>query len=302
MIPGKIQRQLNQPYPCYYDSWRTILKLTIILIISVTFFLYLFQPFTVNFDEHKFSWFFISLFRGLLVGSVFLLFTAILRVTVPEHLQDQNWTVGRELLFITAVLLLIGLGNFFLRELIYDNPDNFSLRYFRAEVGNTFLVGFLFAVIGVMINYMHLLKSTARKAKTWDDLISKSQQQPPVDPEITISAESPQDVISFRLDAFLYAVVDGNYVEFFLRDENDQVKRYITRNTLKNVEKQLNPHQNMIRVHRSFLVNLNKIESVKGNAQGYKLSLSGVEMPIPVSRGYISEFDRAISRRDKNSD
>jgi DNA-binding LytR/AlgR family response regulator len=47
----------------------------------------------------------------------------------------------------------------------------------------------------------------------------------------------------------------------------------------------------VVRCHRSFLINVNAIEHVSGNAQGLRLQLvmvSGVE--VPVSRSYIPKL------------
>jgi len=47
---------------------------------------------------------------------------------------------------------------------------------------------------------------------------------------------------------------------------------------------------NIVRCHRSYLVNINAIKSVSGNAQGLKLQLKNTEQIIPVSRKYISKI------------
>ena len=60
---------------------------------------------------------------------------------------------------------------------------------------------------------------------------------------------------------------------------------------MKELESALSPYSNIIKTHRSFLVNLLHIHSVSGNAQGYKLHLSNFDEPVPVSRNMIEDFN-----------
>jgi len=135
-----------------------------ILTVAVFLFNYIIEPFSYNFDENRFSFVVISLLNGLLAGGVFLVFILLLKITIPHSFREQIWTVGKELGLWLSLLFLIGIANFFLRELIYDNPNNFSVDYFITEVVNTYIVGFLFAVVAVMANYIHLLRSSRIKS------------------------------------------------------------------------------------------------------------------------------------------
>jgi DNA-binding LytR/AlgR family response regulator len=71
----------------------------------------------------------------------------------------------------------------------------------------------------------------------------------------------------------------------------------LIRNTISAIEEQLKTHHPLIfRCHRGYMVNIRKILSVSGNAQGFKLFLEGVTETIPVSRSYVPEF-REIVRK-----
>ena len=67
----------------------------------------------------------------------------------------------------------------------------------------------------------------------------------------------------------------------------------LTENTLKKVtyrvilssfEVQLKEASNLVRRHRSYIVNLKKVKNISGNAQGLKLELINQSEIIPVSR------------------
>lgn len=291
-----LKNLFNQPYPFYYRSWKNIFIQGCAFAIATTAFLYFFQPFTVYFPEHRLSFWGISVVNGCVVGLAFIVFTAFLKTFAPRFFTGRGWSVGKEIGFWFSLLLLIGIAMFFRRELIYDNPYNFTLRFFIEEVVNTFLVGSLIVGAAVMLNYIHLLRTTSQKAQSWNELVRDYRQRQSDNPSVTVTAAATQDEISFRLSEFVYALVDGNYVEFYLEDAEGTIRRHIKRNTLSHVEEQLKHYPGLLRIHRSCLVNLRKIDSVSGNAQGYKITLSGTDTSVPVSRSYIPAFDAAMKQ------
>ena len=56
------------------------------------------------------------------------------------------------------------------------------------------------------------------------------------------------------------------------------------RSTLKKMEDAVADYSFLFRCHRTYLVNMELVVKVIGNAQGYRLHLSGLEESIPVSR------------------
>ena len=91
--------------------------------------------------------------------------------------------------------------------------------------------------------------------------------------------------------AILYAKADGNYIELFLNNGDKILKRL----TMKSLENILEPYPNYIKTHRSYIVNVNQIDSVTGNAQGYKLQLKNSSNIVPVSRNMISNFNKKMN-------
>ncbi len=75
----------------------------------------------------------------------------------------------------------------------------------------------------------------------------------------------------------------------------------LVRSTLKRAEEILITHPNFFKCHRAFIVNLDKVVHVEGNAQGYKIKLDGYDELIPVSRNLNGEFsDKLLAFRKAN--
>ena len=74
----------------------------------------------------------------------------------------------------------------------------------------------------------------------------------------------------------------GDYVKFVTAE-----KKYITHNTIKALEEKVNKDQFM-KVHRSYIVNLSKIDDIREN----DLFIKGVE--IPISKAHRSEVMKRL--------
>ena len=91
-----------------------------------------------------------------------------------------------------------------------------------------------------------------------------------------IYIKSEGKLIRLSNDSILYIESMGDYVKFVTAD-----KKYITHNTIKNLEDKVNK-QYFLKVHRSYIVNLHKIDDLRENC----LFIKGME--IPVSKAFKS--------------
>jgi DNA-binding LytR/AlgR family response regulator len=98
-----------------------------------------------------------------------------------------------------------------------------------------------------------------------------------------LEAENGKDYLQIPLDGLLFIASADNYVEVYWESEGMEQKELL-RNTLKNLSRELTTHSQLFRCHRSYLVNLEKVEKVTGNSQGYKLHIGS--HVIPVSRNH----------------
>lgn len=94
-------------------------------------------------------------------------------------------------------------------------------------------------------------------------------------------------VIPVEVKNIIMAVADGLYTEIVTKDKN-----YLIRAILKNIEAQL-PKNKFLRVHKSYLVNLDHITSF--NSKGIKVNNS----IIPVRRGYFKSLKELFGSKIK---
>lgn len=283
-----LKQVLNTPYPFYFRG-RTLLQFALIIFLLAFFFNYLFTPFHVNPDEHKMDYFWISVIHSATPVLVLLLMYPFIHFS---QAIEEHWTIGKDLLFLSVFLLLIGIGQFLVRDLIYDNPNNWSWGYFREEIGNTFLVGILLVGLIISVNFNRLNARYIREAQELERsrLLEARKKDKSV---IPIETQVKLDNFDLEVEKFLFAKAEGNYLTIHLNKEGTPVKM-LKRISITDFEQQVRVINGIIRTHRSFIVNLAFLKHVKGNAQGFQLSLEHCHTEIPVSRNMIPSFEARL--------
>lgn len=280
-----MKRFLAEPYPFYFKG-RELVSILIIIFVMSFLFNYLFEPFNVYRPEHKYDFFWICFFHSLSAVIAAGLYSLIAGIWISE----DKWKVRNEIAFIAGLFLIIGISQFLIRDLIYENPENWSWAYFFEEIRNTFLIGILFVLILVPLNFLRLNHRHKQKS----DQFERYQLDSKEDSKGLVSVTTQLKSDDFLMDPenFIFARAEGNYLEIFM--DNDNEERLVKRMTLKDLEKQLDAYPFIMKTHRSYLVNLHKIDKMKGNAQGYKLFFTKCKDYVPVSRGMIQNFEKHI--------
>jgi len=98
-----------------------------------------------------------------------------------------------------------------------------------------------------------------------------------------IFIKSDGKLVRLNNDDILYIESMGDYVKFITAD-----KKYVTHNTIKNLEEKVN-RQVFMKVHRSYIININKIDDIREN----DLFIKGNE--IPVSKAHKPEVLKRLN-------
>lgn len=101
--------------------------------------------------------------------------------------------------------------------------------------------------------------------------------QPGVDNDV-IFIRADERLVKLKKEDILYIESMRDYVKFVTPG-----KTYITYSTLKNMEERL-AGQDFIKVHRSYIININKIDDIRGN----EVYVQG--SPIPVGKGHKEDL------------
>lgn len=121
-----------------------------------------------------------------------------------------------------------------------------------------------------VIDYLKKPFSFARFQESLNKVTETGNEKKPETREEDIFIKSDGKFTRLNYDDILYIESQGDYVKYCTSD-----KKYITHSTLKAVEEKIDG-QNFMKVHRSFIVNLRKINDI----QDYTLLIGGAVIPI----------------------
>ena len=144
------------------------------------------------------------------------------------------------------------------------------------------------------IRYQKFLEA-AEKAREWFELVESAGA--PAEPAPAGEAAPQQDSIFVKSDGQLHKVLfsDIRYIEgmkdYVLLYLCSEKRPLVTHITMKAVEEML-PAANFMRVHRSYIVALDKIDSIGGS---YDISIG--DALIHVSDAYKPAFEQYLSQR-----
>ncbi|MEO6818571.1 MAG: LytTR family DNA-binding domain-containing protein [Ginsengibacter sp.] len=284
---AELNRYVNQPYPYYYTGKRLFQVCAAIFILAF-FFNYFIQPFETNPAELKMSFFWVSFIHSLAP----LLILVPLSLFLPKF-RTENWKVKNEIVFIIIILLLIGIFQFIIRDIVYNNPGNWSWHYLYEEIVHTLLGGSLIAFIVLSTNINLQFLKNQEQASAFN---LKLKEKPAIarHSEIKITTELKSETFMLKIEDFIFARAEGNYVEIWTV-ENLPAKPILKRMKLKDLENILRHFPNILRTHRSYILNKDFIEIVNGNAQGYKINLKDCKELVPVSRNYLATFNEKMN-------
>lgn len=265
----------------YTKSWTNTIKTSIVLGFFIAMLLIFLGPFGTSFDTFPYK-------NIKLAGYALCFIFPIVCVHVVENSiykkQNSRWFIWNEILYVILVLFLVLLFSFFYHYYTISAKNELST---RSLIGFVRHFGLPFTPVFVPIwVYLRSKFGTIEILET-KTLKSKS---------ITIQGENKSESFNLLDSDFIFAQAQQNYVVINYKVEDDVDKKMI-RSTLSNLAKQL---PNAWQVHRSYLVNLDFLKSVEGNARKRFLTLTIIEEDIPVSQKYYDALKNKLSNSSQN--
>lgn len=106
--------------------------------------------------------------------------------------------------------------------------------------------------------------------------------------QFVLENENGKELLNVPIKSILCFEANDNYVVTYYIDKQDKLKKSMERVSLKKIEEiilKLNI-DNFSRVHKSYLINRDEVEEIRGKAQAHKVKLNNLEILVPVSRSF----------------
>ncbi|WP_353483668.1 LytTR family DNA-binding domain-containing protein [Haliscomenobacter sp.] len=265
----------QQPYPHRHESLRQRSLIAAAVGVFVGLFLNFFQPFGAYLWQDPAKPYILGGY-GVVTFICLMLVNMIVPTLFKQWYAEERWTVAKEIGWTLLIIVLIALGNMIYGKIIFG--WSFRLSDALLWLGITGAIGIMPATVITMLNYVQL----ARRYET-KQLHIPSNKIAAEAVVVTLVADNEKDTLTVKLSDLLFIESADNYSEVvFLKEK--KVQKALLRGSLSRMEEQLT--HPVVRCHRSYIVNLQQVERIFGNAQGYKLQLNDWPEPIPVARRF----------------
>jgi len=282
---------LNKPYPFNTDL-RYSIMLAFGLAIGEFLFILFFEPLELinsNFDSY------LMIIAGF--AGITLIFVGLLKIVLPSSFPRLyiigRWDLKREIFLLFLIWILNSVASSFYLAFVGRVPLTMYLAF------KIVLICLSIPAMILLLNEMYNLKILANELlsrnRELEEKIGdeKSEKRPLME----LVSESRSEKLAMKPEALILVRSAENYVEIIYR-ENDSIQKKLMRSTMKSIEDQLSSFPDMVRCHRTCIINTGSVLKMQKTSRGNMLKIHDYEEDIPVSRQYLLGVKAALSKRE----
>jgi len=270
-----------------------LLKENFVLFLGISFsvFLYIlfFQPFPPeNFDFNN------NLLFAAGLGTIIFINIFLIRILFLSIIKSRNKTVqDSPLLSYLSSFVIWAIGTI-------------SFAFFLHYIGQVEITFFVVTKIAFIClapvallkiyDVIHELRQQNESLIIEKKLIQKQVEkfeEGVLNKTIDFFSENSTENLSLTVSDVAFIKSADNYVEIVYKQGEDFKKKLI-RNTLKNIEQQTKQFPNLIRCHRTCIINTLHIDKLQRDLNNHWLIIKGYDEQIPVSRQYLLKIKETI--------
>jgi DNA-binding LytR/AlgR family response regulator len=268
------------------------------VVISVLFALVFLTAYTPFSDT---SWFqlgtnsrFVGTVAFVGVGTFFLACSRLLMTFCVKKLR--HFAMWAYILWLFLEIVLIAAFHTYLSFYLVK-ATSYSLGHI---FGKSLLITFIaLAVPYTIVDLMILLKESRRKLTlTKSDTVASDDEVLPEHTEIINLMDNNGNLkLSVKLDNLYYIKAEDNYINVYYQ-RNGVIASYMLRCKMKTIEDNCVDSSSLMRCHRSYIVNIDKVSVLHNEADGFIIDFEreGLDS-IPVSKTYSKRVLEAFNKK-----
>lgn len=278
---------LNKPY-LFNTDLRYSLKLGSGIAIGVFLFILFFQPLELNNTDFNS---YILTIAGF--ASITFLLISFVKIILPwtflGKVRIERWDIKREIFHMLLIWTLNSVAFCFYLVYVGKVPLTMYLAF------KIVLICLVFPVLIMLINEINNqkihLQEMRRKILEFEEQLGSGR----LDKKQTLElvSDSRNEKLILEPESLILVRSAENYVEIVYQ-KDQSVQKKLLRSTMRSIEDQLRSHPEMVRCHRTCIVNTGKGTKILRTQQGIKLRIPDYDEDIPVSRQYLLAVRAAI--------
>ncbi len=295
--------ELNKKAPRYLLESRTLTGSVIFIVLFSILFMIIYGPYsstswlTLMLQEQESSEVY-SGFRMVMASVAFYLvaiaFLILSKVLLHQVHRKHPITNGQLMLWVGGEVVMESFIYTVFTELFVITDPNI----FLSILGRSILVLVFILIVPYVICVLY---ATTRYQRLLLDRIGMNMvndKTDNTDPKLIHLVDSTGKLkMSISIDSLYYVESQDNYVKIYY-EADGKLCNYMLRSTTKAIENKFGEY--LIRCHRGYIVNKNKIKIFRNDRDGMyiKLTHDGIRQ-IPVSKSYASNIQHIISRSEE---
>ena len=270
---------LDKPYP-FDNILNAFLRIGFGIALGMFLFILFFQPFELdNTDVNNY----ILTIAGF--SAITFILIGVLQIILPwgfpKQLNKKKWDLKRE---ITLQFLLWALNSVAWAFYIVYVADVKLSMYLEVKIVMLSLAPPL------VILFVKEIRSLRMQLHGLRVQYREKRQE-----HIELVSENRSEKLIMESSELILIKSAENYVEIHYLAGGTGTKKLL-RATFKSIEDQLRPFSQIIRCHRTFIINLDHVIKLQREYGRIYLKMSGVEEEIPVSRQYLLGIRNALGK------
>lgn len=277
---------LKKKYP-FNDNLNVNIRSISAVSLGIFLFLLFFEPFHVKNPDFNNRLIILATF-----GAITLVLLTLARLVIPsifsKAFSEERWTIWKEIFINLLFVACNSVAFCFFARYVGKIPINFPIAI------NVVIMSITAAAVVIISNQFYLVKKKVEELETViASGILETEDESRVTSEIEFESENKTDYFHLFLEQLILIRSANNYIEVIYK-QNDAIHKKLIRNTMKSTERLLKKYKEMIRCHRSCIVNKNYIKKVSRSSDGLSLNLFDYPQEIPVSRQYVIRVKEAL--------
>lgn len=285
-MENNVTSWLKKPFP-FYANMREKITIPLYIGLSIALILILFNPSRNAEHLHIQSYKILAyVFIAFITAATF---NTAIPPLFPALFHVDRWNIGKMVVFTGVKLLAIGAANA-LFAFYFDNPseNQHFLPFLLHVIYCTVIVAVIPVLLFIFILEKRFYKKHYRLALAADEQVHRMTKEPKSDKQFV------HEAFTVPLAAIWYLKSEGNYTTFCY-EKDGEVKKTLIRILLKEVEQQV-ASKDLVRCHKSYMVNLKMVGKVEGNARQCCFHLKNHNITIPISRSLSKSLSSEVAQ------
>jgi hypothetical protein len=267
------------------DNQSYYLKLSISIGIVLTAFVYIFDPYDNYLAIPKFEIPVKIIQLGYGINTTFVIYFLYWLVFQKLQFANENrlWKTYHHWLLLITIMSVSGfLGTVYHRFMMDVGEVEISY-YLFVTIPRSILIGLPLFIITLLLDQLYTSKTVAPVVNIVAPSTVVEVEKITGDKKIILKSPVVNQCIEVIPSQIGYIKASGNYVEIYSIGDK---KAQLLRAPLRFIAQKLAAYDFIIKCHRQYYVNLQKITAHKGNSQRIVLQLEGSKDAVPVSKSY----------------